>query len=267
MNDEAVPFDDRGLAYGDGLFETVLVRDGQPLLWDEHMARLEEGCHRLGIAFPGHDRLACLPACSGPGLHVLKLILTRGSGGRGYLPPKDAEPRLRWRSSPFSPQRAHWAGGIRVRLCELRLGHQPCLAGIKHLNRLENVLARQEWSDPDIAEGLLCDGAGHLIEATCMNLFWRYDHRWETPSLTNCGVEGTLRAGLLRQCSLHEVNRGSEVLLEAESLWLGNSIQGVWPITSLVDSSGRLLRAWPTASLDRSLQVEAHALLGYPIPA
>jgi 4-amino-4-deoxychorismate lyase len=267
MSDEAVPFDDRGLAYGDGLFETVLVRDGLPLLWDEHLARLQEGCRRLGIAFPVRRCLDELPAKSGAGLQVLKLLLTRGSGGRGYLPPAGAEPRLRWRSVPFVPQPARWADGVRVRLCDLTLGSQPRLAGIKHLNRLENVLARQEWSDPEIAEGLLCDCRGHVIEATSMNLFWFRGGRWETPKLKECGVAGTLRAGLFGVLELHEAMHKQDVLFEAESLWLGNSVQGVWPIASLVDSAGTLLRNWSVPSLDRSLQAEAHALLGYPVPA
>ncbi|MCP1365293.1 aminodeoxychorismate lyase [Halomonas sp. BBD48] len=267
MADEAVPFGDRGLAYGDGLFETVLVRDGRPLLWEEHMARLQEGCRRLGIAFPGRAHLDELAVQSDPGLHVLKLLLTRGSGGRGYLPPERAAPRLRWRSVPFVPQPTRWAEGVRVRLCDLTLGSQPRLAGIKHLNRLENVLARQEWSDPEIAEGLLSDCRGHVIEATSMNLFWLCDGRWETPRLAECGVAGTLRAGLLDAFELHEVMRGHDVFFEADSLWLGNSVQGVWPIASLMDPSGTLLREWSVPSFDRSLQAEAHALLGYPAPA
>ena len=264
MSDEAVPFDDRGLAYGDGLFETVLVRDGKPLLWEAHMARLQEGCRRLGIAFADSDRLAELPARSGPGLHVLKLLLTRGSGGRGYCPPEQAEPRLRWRATPFAPQPMRWTEGVHVRLCELALGNQSRLAGIKHLNRLENVLARQEWRSPDIAEGVLSDFRGYMVEATSMNLFWLRDGQWETPALDMCGVAGTLRAGLLNSLPMQEVLRKQDVLHEVDSLWLGNSVQGVWPVASLVDSSGKLLRSWPESSFDRLLQTEAHALLGYP---
>ena len=110
-----MPFDDRGLAYGDGLFETVLVRDGRPLLWDYHVARLQRGCALLGIDAPADESLAALPAEAGPGLAVLKLIVTRGSGGRGYQAPAEPEPRLRWQLSAFEPRPEHWRHGVAVR--------------------------------------------------------------------------------------------------------------------------------------------------------
>lgn len=264
MNDDAVPFDDRGFAYGDGLFETVLVRDGRPLLWEAHLARLAWGCERLAIPCPARASLDALPAQAGPGLKVLKLVVTRGSGGRGYLPPESPEPRLRWRAVPFAPREARWRDGVRVRLCELQLGHQPRLAGLKHLNRLENVLARQEWHDEAIAEGLLCDGEGRLVEATAMNLFWLRDGRLETPRLDQCGVAGTLRAALLHAQPIDEVSRGIDVLDEVQALWLGNSVQGVWPVTHLEDTRGRQLRQWALGDAHRGLQRVAHDLLGYP---
>ncbi|MCG6657852.1 aminodeoxychorismate lyase [Halomonas campisalis] len=259
----AVPLDDRGLAYGDGLFETVLVRDGEALLWEAHLARLARGCRALGLPMPARDRLDSLPGQAGEGLRVLKLILTRGSGGRGYLPPAEPSPRLRWQAAPFSPQPHRWRAGVRVRLCRLRLGLQPALAGLKHLNRLENVLARQEWQDPEVAEGLLCDSDGWLVEATCMNLFWRRDGRLETPRLDRCGVAGTLRAALLEALPIAEVDAGPEVLLDAEAAWLGNSLQGVWPLARLDDARGSELKRWAPGEAHRSLQAEAHRLLGY----
>lgn len=264
MYDAAVPFDDRGLAYGDGLFETVLVRDGVPLLWQQHLARLAEGCARLGFACPERASLDALPSEAGRGLHVLKLVVTRGSGGRGYLPPAEPRPRLRWRVAPFTPHAAHWHAGVRVRLCRLRLGIQPQLAGLKHLNRLENVLARQEWDDADIAEGVLCDSAGRLVEATCMNLFWQRDGRWETPRLDGCGVAGTLRAALLAEQPIVEVEMDADELARVEALWLGNSVQGIWPVNRLDDVDGNVLACWPMAAIHRSLQAAGHGLLGYP---
>ncbi|NIC07850.1 aminodeoxychorismate lyase [Billgrantia bachuensis] len=259
-----IPVDDRGLAYGDGLFETVLVRDGEPLLWPQHMARLARGCRVLGIPMPASDELDGLPALAGPGLQVLKLVLTRGSGGRGYLPSPSATPRLLWQLSCFKPQAQRWEAGVRVRHCHLRLGSQPLLAGIKHLNRLENVLARSEWNDHEVAEGLLCDSQGNLIEATCMNLFWQRQGRLETPRLDGCGVAGTLRAGLMERLSITEVSTGPEVLMEAEAVWLGNSLQGLWPVERLDTADGVLQRRWTLVDLHRSVQREAHELLGYP---
>lgn len=258
------PLDDRGVAYGDGLFETVLVRDGVPCLWESHLARLARGCRVLGMPMPADHDLERPLAQAGQGLAVLKLILTRGSGGRGYAPPAVPAPRLRWQLSPFAPDANRWRAGVRVRHCRLRLGLQPALAGLKHLNRLENVLARSEWSDAEIAEGLLCDGEGRLVEATCMNLFWQREGRLETPRLDRCGVAGTLRSVLLERLPIAEVDAAPGVLASAEAVWLGNSVQGVWPVTRLDGAGGGLLRRWSIGAVHRRLQAVAHAALGHP---
>ncbi|WP_240454133.1 aminodeoxychorismate lyase [Halomonas sp. NO4] len=260
-----LPLDDRGLAYGDGLFETVLLRDGRPQLWDAHLARLARGCHVLGIPLPAEHDLAAPLAEAPTGLAVLKLVVTRGSGGRGYRPPAVPEPRLAWQVTAFAPDRDAWRDGVRVRHCRLRLGLQPRLAGLKHLGRLENVLARAEWDDPAIAEGLLCDSDGVLVEATAMNLFWQRGGRLETPRLDRCGVAGTLRDALGERLAIAEVAAGPDVLCEAEAAWVGNSVQGLWPLTRLDDSDGRTLMTWRLGEAHRALQGEAQALLGYPV--
>nr|WP_148254819.1 aminodeoxychorismate lyase [Aidingimonas lacisalsi] len=263
----SLPLDDRGLAYGDGLFETLLVRDGVPVLWEAHLARLERGCHRLGIPMPEPSTLASVPGRTGSGLNVLKLIVTRGSGGRGYSPPGVPEPRWRWQSAPFAPQTSYWREGVRVRLCDWRLSLQPALAGLKHLNRLENVMARREWSDVSIAEGLVCDTQDRLVEATSMNVFWRLAGRLETPGLDEAGVAGTLREALLAEHAITEVQREPAALLQAEAVWLGNSVQGLWPVIQLDSSDGHVLRQWSLSATHRHLQASAHALLGYPSPS
>src|SRR5690606_17825197 len=129
----SLPFDDRGLAYGDGLFETVLVRDGNAVLWEQHLKRLMLGCEVLDIPAPSRDQLDAILSRLGDGLQVLKLIYTRGSGGRGYAPPAEATPCLYWQATPFSPQQARWQQGVRIRLCHMSLARQPRLAGIKHM--------------------------------------------------------------------------------------------------------------------------------------
>ncbi|MGO2132221.1 MAG: aminodeoxychorismate lyase [Halomonas sp.] len=263
--DQTFPFDDRGLAYGDGLFETVLVRDGKAQLWDEHLARLKRGSKTLGLAMPSADVLADLPKRCGSGLKVLKLIVTRGSGGQGYRLPAVASSRLRWQVQPFTPRADRWLG-VRVRHCELRLGVQPRLAGIKHLNRLENVLARSEWQDAEIAEGLLCDSEGRLTEATAMNLVWRRRGRWETPALQHCGVAGTLRQALFTSLPLIEVETGARVLGEVDALCLINSVQGVWPVLQLDTAWGAMQHHWEPNAHHLALQRLAHSLLGYPQP-
>ncbi|TLF49712.1 aminodeoxychorismate lyase [Halomonas urmiana] len=258
------PLEDRGVAYGDGLFETVLVRDGRPLLWEQHLARLARGCGVLGIPLPAREALEAPLVEAGEGLSVLKLILTRGSGGRGYALPIPSDPQLRWRLSPFAPSAQRWRQGVRVRHCRLRLGIQPMLAGLKHLNRLENVLARAEWTDADTAEGLLCDSEGRLVEATCMNLVWQRDGKLETPRLDRCGVAGTLRSVLLERAPIHEVDAFPSALDGVEALWLGNSLQGLWPVARLDDAAGTPIRHWTIGPAHRRLQALAHAALGYP---
>lgn len=263
-----VSFDDRGLAYGDGVFETVLLRDGLPVLWQYHRARLLRGCTVLAIPPPSEQALeACWQTSesqtSDAGLEVLKIIVTRGSGGRGYACPPDPTPRLLSHRVPFTPIPQRWKEGVSVCVCQLRLGHQPLLAGIKHLNRLENVMARREWQHPAIAEGLLADQQGKLIEATSMNVFWQQGGQLWTPRLKECGVAGTLRAALLDQGWVKEGSLPLSNLYDVERLWVANSVQGVWPVTKLVSTAGESLRRWPLAA-DDSLQALAHPLMGYP---
>lgn len=262
----SLPFDDRGLAYGDGLFETVLVRDGNAVLWEQHLNRLMLGCEVLDIPAPSRDQLDAILSRLGGGLQVLKLIYTRGSGGRGYAPPAEAAPRLYWQATPFSPQQMRWKQGVRIRLCHMSLARQPRLAGIKHMARLENVLARSEWRDPDIAEGLVTDGHARVVEATAMNLFWSSSSQSMpcTPSLEHCGVLGTLRQVMLDAGELMIGELGVEELSGCEALWVGNSVQGLWPVARLDDAEGRILGEWPITATHRHLQRLAHDHLGYP---
>ncbi|TVP50923.1 MAG: aminodeoxychorismate lyase [Halomonas sp.] len=263
--DDQVPFDDRGLAYGDGVFETVLLRSGVPILWRYHTARLAHGCQRLGIPLPCQASLAATwQGTPTADLEVLKLILTRGSGGRGYAQPEDVLPRLLSRRMPFQPLASRWQEGVTVRVCDLRLGHQPLLAGIKHLNRLENVLARREWSDMSIAEGVLADSDGLVIEATSMNIFWQQAGEVFTPLLNQCGVAGTLRDALIEQGTVTQAALPLSQLAKVERLWVANSVQGMWPVSKLLAADGALLQCWPVNAAD-PLQRLAHQLLGYEI--
>lgn len=261
---DQVPFDDRGLAYGDGVFETVLLRDGKPVLWPYHRARLRHGCRVLGIELPDDTALNACWQAPESALDVLKIILTRGSGGRGYALPAPQAPRLLSRCAPFSPAVTRWQG-VDVCLCALRLARQPALAGIKHLNRLENVLARREWQSEGIAEGLLADTEGNLVEATAMNVFWWAHGAFHTPSLEACGVAGTLRAALLARGDVRVSSLSVDALLSdasVEQLFVGNSIHGLWPVNTLTTPAGELLRRFSSPP-DLTLQTAAHRLLGY----
>jgi 4-amino-4-deoxychorismate lyase len=235
---DQIAADDRGLLYGDGLFETFAVHSGEPQLWTQHMARLVRGCVRLGIEPPSVDLLQAeaRALCAGSARAVLKIIVTRGSGGRGYRPPAPALPRRILSLHPWPDHPAHWPQqGVSVRLCDTPLGTNPRLAGLKHLNRLEQVLARAEWDDPDIAEGLMLDAAGGLVEGTMSNLFLVREGRLRTPALERCGVAGVMRARVLElaaqdgiACEVSDL--GLADLQAADEVFVCNSIIGIWPV-------------------------------------
>lgn len=251
--DATLGADDRGLCYGDGLFETVLFVAGRAPLWPRHMARLAQGCARLRLPAPDIDRLAAEAAQAGGGLAraIVRITLTRGAGPRGYAIPADQQPTRLVAATPAPPIPAHWYHrGIRVRRCALRLAEQPALAGVKHLNRLEQVLARAEWSDAEIAEGLLCDASGRVICATSANLFAVIDGRLVTPALERCGVAGVARAEVLarRDCAVRDV--GMEELMRADEVFLTNSVRGIVPVAALDG------RRWPVGAV--ALELRAH---------
>lgn len=253
-----VAADDRGLLYGDGLFETILFVNGKAALWKRHMTRLTDGCKRLAFPAPEARVLVCeaTAVCSGLSRAVVRITLTRGSGPRGYSPPASSRLSRIVSAHPvpeIPPDCYH--RGVRVRCCDLRLSEQPRLAGIKHLNRLENVLARAEWSDPDIAEGLLCDGHGRMIGATAANLFAIVDGRLITPMVERCGVAGVARAQVLawrKDCEQRDLEMAE--LLRADEVFLTNAVRGIVPVNALDD------RHWPTGPVSRELQQQWDAL-------
>ena len=232
---------DRGLLYGDGVFRTLRATQGKAQHWPLHYQKLQHDCTALGIACPD---VALLSAelnnllAQHPDV-VVKLIVTRGEGTRGYAPPTQTVPIHLWDISPIPDYPADWAThGIKTRLCQLRLSHQPRLAGIKHLNRLENVLAAAEWDDADIAEGILLDVSGNVIEGTRSNLFMVRDGMLLTPDLSYCGVAGVQRERVMEQAAIYNVSCragqfGLAELLAADEVFLVNSVIGLWPVREL----------------------------------
>lgn len=234
---------DRGLLYGDGLFETVAIRHGRPRRWERHLERLAQGAERLGLPLPAadllHAELRALIGDCGVEQAVAKLVITRGSGGRGYRPPAHPEPTrlLSLHAWPGYPE-AYRSHGVRARICATRLASAPALAGLKHLNRLEQVLARAEWEDANIAEGLMLDEAGHVIEATQSNVFIVEAGRLLTPDLSRSGVAGTVRARVLELAAelglVAEVTSLSlERVQHADEIFLTNAVIELWPLREL----------------------------------
>jgi 4-amino-4-deoxychorismate lyase len=254
---------DRGLQYGDGLFETLKVVQGQALFWDRHMDRLQRGCERLGLSTLTRDALwqEAAPLVQNLDQGVLKLILTRGEGERGYQAPKQAMATRIWqaKTAPLYPL-VNAKDGVRVRLCETRLGLNPQLAGLKHLNRLEQVLARAEWDDPEIAEGLMRDGQDNVIEGVMSNLFVVIGGHLLTPDLSQCGVAGVMREWVMETATklgmeCRECRVSPSMLDTAEELFLTNSLMGIWPVRQMV---ARSLAVGPvTRRLQRALE-EVH---------
>ncbi len=235
---DSVPAADRAIHYGDGVFETVAIRDGRPELWLQHVNRLRKGCERLGFTAPDPDLLIREAAqlSRNRDRAVLKIIVSRGSGGRGYRAPGEPSPSriLSLHPWPEWPEE-YRLRGIRVRICNTRLGCNPQLAGIKHLNRLEQVLARSEWDDSAIAEGLMLDVEDWLVEGTMSNLFMVRNGGLLTPDLSRCGVAGIMRERVMevarRRGIRCEVGRfAPSELAMAEELFLTNSIIGIWPV-------------------------------------
>jgi 4-amino-4-deoxychorismate lyase len=240
---DSAPADDRGLHYGDGLFETIAIRDGQPCLWRRHRERLATGCERLGIPMPAPTLLAAemgaLLAAAHAADGVLKVMVTRGSGPRGYAPPPSPQPRRILWFHPRPPAAlTEPDDGVRLTLCETRLGENERLAGIKHLNRLEQVLARAEWSDPEILDGIMCDAHGHVICATMSNIYVVHAAGITTPPLDRCGVVGTVR-GVVADCAralgipFRERRLRPADLYAADGLVVSNALLGARPVARL----------------------------------
>lgn len=232
---------DRGLLYGDGLFETLTVADGEPQHWPRHLARLTVSCQRLKIEAPDGDELlvGIRTLCAGKTRAVAKIIVTRGRGGRGYNPINTTASTilqcLPWPKLPIENSEK----GVIARICDLRLASQPLLAGMKHLNRLENVLARAEWSDSSIAEGILRDNQGHFIEGTMSNFFVVKNSQIFTDPLQQCGVAGIMRELIIEAaeelgfaCTIQPINE--QQIKDADELFISNSLIGIWPIKQLI---------------------------------
>jgi 4-amino-4-deoxychorismate lyase len=252
---------DRGLAYGDGLFETVRFVGVDAPLWQRHMARLAEGCARLALPPPDVEMLLAEARATRAGLDaaVVRITCTRGEGPRGYAPPAAPSPTRIVAAFPLPSSSAQdYRDGIRVRNCALRLAVQPRLAGIKHLNRLEQVLARAEWNDPAIHEGLLLDADGRVISATMANLFAVLDGVLVTPRLDRCGVAGVARAEILATQAVREVDLTPERLAAASELFLSSSVRGILPVRAWDD------RCYAIGPVTRALQRHWRAL-GFPV--
>lgn len=253
----SIDVSDRGLQYGDGLFETIAVLNKKPLFLDLHLARLHLGCKRLLIPMPDANllRREAKELAIQSDQAVMKLIVTRGGGGRGYRQPENIQPTRLFSLHPQPDYPENFQSeGVSIRFCQHRLGLNPALAGIKHLNRLEQVLARAEWQGNTIQEGLMLDIQGNIIEGTMSNVFYVRNQTVYTPRIEQSGVAGILRAiiiDLTKQLSVEVIEKNilPDELLHADEMFVSNSIIGIWPVKKLEQ------RVFSIGSITKKLQL------------
>lgn len=234
---------DRGLAYGDGLFETMAARDGRIRWLDLHFERLTEGCARLDLPAPNLDeiRREIATYCPAEGSAAVKLIYTRGAGARGYRPPREPKPtRILGISAWPDYPKTNYSHGIELQTLRLRLGENPELAGLKHLCRLEQVLAQRELQQVGAQEGLLLDTGGRVVSGTSSNVFAVLGTKLLTPALTRCGVRGVMRRAVLAQAAdvgldAEERDVDPAELKSASEIFVTNALFGIWPVARLDD--------------------------------
>lgn len=240
-----LPLPDRGLDFGDGLFETLLLRRGRPVLIDYHWQRLLAGLKAL--AFPDCRAAAyeqLMAACAELGSidwAALRLTVTRGSGPRGYAPPEDARARVVISAAPLQQDLTHFPSPVHLEWADIRWSSQPALAGIKHLNRLEQVLAVGEARQQQCDDVVVLNQSGAVCSAGTGNLFALIDGRLCTPDLHSCGIAGTRRRLVLEQLApalgleveVRELH--PEALITADELFCCNSLRGLQAVRQLAN--------------------------------
>jgi 4-amino-4-deoxychorismate lyase len=249
---------DRGLQFGDGVFETFAAVDGHLCQLDKHLQRLQSGLQRLSIALPDIDaNLTIARQQIAEGDAVIKLLVTRGESMRGYRPAISSASTviLQIFPSTFSRQLSELQV-IDIGLCQTPLSINPFTAGIKHLNRLDQVLASIECQQRGLDDGLMRIDE-HVIESTNSNLFLWHDSRLLTPRLDKAGISGTARACVFEAAEELgiEVEEGAVSIDQchnADALFLTNAISAVRPVRSF-DSSHYADEAWPTQLFEKLL--------------
>jgi len=263
---ETISVLDRVLHYGDGLFETMAVRDGQIHLWDTHWERLSLGCKKLSINLPSKDifenEIALLiDNKNNQENYIIKLIVTRGIGERGYryTPKQDITRILSCHSWPnYSDE--FQSAGVAVRYCETILSKNSKLAGIKHLNRLEQVLARNEWNTDEFQEGLMLTDDGYIVDGTMSNVFIVKDNMIITPDISLCGVAGFMRHTVVETAkalgiSVNEKTLTKSELEQADEVFLTNTIFGIWPVRVITET-----RFTKVGNITKQLQDEVNKI-------
>ena len=234
---------DRAVQYGDGVFETIAVKKKIIEFWPEHFQRLNKGCRSLKIKCPSESLLkkeiSKFLIKIKKEKFILKIIISRGEGGRGYNPPKNAKPtrilgNYDW---PDYPEQ-NFKKGIKMNICKTRIATQPYLSQIKHLNRLEQIIARSEWKAKNISESLMLDFNDYVVEGTMSNIFGVKKNVFYTPILNSAGIEGIMRNVVLKLLKKNKKKYKVKKiklkeLLKFDEIFICNSIFGIWAVTQI----------------------------------
>jgi len=239
---DSISVTDRGLQFGDGIFETIRIHQGKPVWWQQHMDRLLDGCHRLRFAdIPDVDTLQqeVTALASDCVAGVLKIIITRGYSNSGYATPADTPANRILFLTPGMRHQSRAGQGIVMGVCSQRLAGHDSLSGIKHLNRLEQVIARLQCQAEGWDEGVMLDDQGTVIEGTMSNLFiWREDHLL-TPSLQKTGFKGLCREIIIALAAengitVEQTKLQLEDLTNSSGIFVTNSLIGIWPVINFI---------------------------------
>jgi 4-amino-4-deoxychorismate lyase len=237
---QCININDRALQYGDGVFETLRIVNGRIPMWEYHLQRLKNAQDILGLPlddfFSQWDdfvRQSLSHIASG----CAKLIVSRGEGPRGYKIPTQVT--LNWWLSITDLPAANSKSDFRLTLCRHTLSRQPTLAGLKHLNRLDQVMARSEWNEQEnFDEGIMFNLDGDVTEGTMSNIFWLKEGRLLTPDLSQEGIDGCVRRWVIEQGRNNVpviIEKGAKLdqLLVADAVFITNSLLGIQKVTEI----------------------------------
>ncbi|WP_166422936.1 aminodeoxychorismate lyase [Paraglaciecola sp. 20A4] len=259
---EQIDIADRATQYGDGCFTTMAVKQGEIELWKAHLERLKHTCERLYIPFTDWDELSrsAFNCAQNETLAVLKILISRGSGGRGYSPIGADKPVYIITLHPMPTQYKCWQEiGIELNVSNITLAKQPLLAGLKHLNRLEQVFIKRELALDAFHDCIVLDTDNMIIESSVGNLFWFHDNAWFTPSLCFSGVEGVMRNHIIEHFKQNAIDfylcrEGLNTIQSAIEVFVCNSLMGVVPVNAIEFADGH--RAYYRTDKTRQVQQE-----------
>lgn len=262
----SLPVTDRGLQFGDGVFETIRIHEGHPVWWQQHIDRLLDGCSRLcfhSLPDPALLQQEAVEMAAGVDAGVLKIIITRGCSLRGYAAAPDMKPNRILMLKPGQRHADKSEQGITLGICKQRLGESPSLVGIKHLNRLEQVLARMQCQEQEWDEGLMLDQQEQVIEGSMSNIFIWQNQRLITPSLALAGIPGICRQRILDLAVQYGIKTEQrelviEDMVNCDGIFVSNSLIGIWPV-SVFNYSGSEQKKFPINNDTRVLQQQLEA--------